>query len=259
MRDGCAIHRVPGDARPVAADRVGVLRQRAGQQRREYKRLLWVDLHVDRHPLFRCVGTGRLLPQTGELILIRVLRQALSSAADNPASEQKRPTDNFHEPFRRPIAPPSEVITVAECTSERQRHATCGRHDNCRCHGQDQHDRKRYAADRIPHRTPQHPRPPQFRVARLLQKLCAFQPRSRLRGGLGSSHHWREVRNHRPGMPVFSPHDLRHRRISLLHRQGRSWAEIARFVGQSKLSLTADTYTHVISDGRELDFAAVLR
>ena len=32
------------------------------------------------------------------------------------------------------------------------------------------------------------------------------------------------------GVPVFSPHDLRHRRISLLHRQGRTWAEIARFV-----------------------------
>src|SRR5512133_68822 len=46
------------------------------------------------------------------------------------------------------------------------------------------------------------------------------------------------------GVPVFSPHDLRHRRISVLHRQGRSWAEIARFVGQRKLSLTADTYTH---------------
>ena len=34
------------------------------------------------------------------------------------------------------------------------------------------------------------------------------------------------------GVPLFSPHDLRHRRISLLHAQGRSWAEIARFVGQ---------------------------
>jgi integrase len=56
------------------------------------------------------------------------------------------------------------------------------------------------------------------------------------------------------GVPVFSPHDLRHRRISLLHRQGRSWAEIARFVGQRKLSVTADTYTHVLSDGRELDY-----
>jgi integrase len=39
------------------------------------------------------------------------------------------------------------------------------------------------------------------------------------------------------GIPEWSPHDLRHRRVSLLHRQGRSWAEIAGFVGQKKLSL----------------------
>ena len=61
------------------------------------------------------------------------------------------------------------------------------------------------------------------------------------------------------GVPVFSPHDLRHRRISLLHRQGRSWAEIARFVGQRKLSITADTYSHVMIDGAELDYEEVLR
>lgn len=60
------------------------------------------------------------------------------------------------------------------------------------------------------------------------------------------------------GVPVFSPHDLRHRRISLLHRQGRSWAEIGHFVGQRKLSVTADTYTHVLSDGREADYAGLL-
>jgi integrase len=60
------------------------------------------------------------------------------------------------------------------------------------------------------------------------------------------------------GVPVFSPHNLRHRRISLLHRQGRSWAEIARFVGQRKLSVTADTYTHVLVDGREVDRAGLL-
>ena len=60
------------------------------------------------------------------------------------------------------------------------------------------------------------------------------------------------------GVPIFSPHDLRHRRISLLHRQGRTWAEIARFVGQRKLSLTADTYTHVLSDGQELDYSMLL-
>jgi integrase len=60
------------------------------------------------------------------------------------------------------------------------------------------------------------------------------------------------------GVPVFSPHDLRHRRISLLHRQGRTWAEIGRLVGQRKLSITADTYTHVLSDGRELDYATLV-
>jgi integrase len=61
------------------------------------------------------------------------------------------------------------------------------------------------------------------------------------------------------GVPVFSPHDLRHRRISLLHRQGRSWAEIARFVGQRKLSITADTYSHVMLDGAELDYDKLVR
>jgi integrase len=60
------------------------------------------------------------------------------------------------------------------------------------------------------------------------------------------------------GVPVFSPHDLRHRRISLLHRQGRSWAEIGRFVGQRKLSVTADTYTHVLVDENEIPLAALL-
>jgi integrase len=60
------------------------------------------------------------------------------------------------------------------------------------------------------------------------------------------------------GIPVFSPHDLRHRRISLLHHQGRTWAEIGRFVGQRTISVTADTYTHVLSDGREVSYAEVL-
>ena len=56
---------------------------------------------------------------------------------------------------------------------------------------------------------------------------------------------------------MFSPHDLRHRRISLLHAQGRSWAEIGRLVGQRKLSVTADTYTHVLIDAAEIDYFAL--
>jgi integrase len=55
------------------------------------------------------------------------------------------------------------------------------------------------------------------------------------------------------GVPVFSPHDLRHRRISLLHHQGMSWAEIGAKVGQRNLSTTADIYTHVLMDYREID------
>jgi integrase len=60
------------------------------------------------------------------------------------------------------------------------------------------------------------------------------------------------------GIPVWSPHDLRHRRVSLLHLQGRSWAEIGGFVGQRKLSVTSDIYTHVLTDEMELDYANLL-
>jgi integrase len=59
-------------------------------------------------------------------------------------------------------------------------------------------------------------------------------------------------------IPTFSPHDLRHRRISLLHRQGRSWAEIGAFVGQRSGRVTSDVYTHVLLDDREIDHEALL-
>lgn len=55
------------------------------------------------------------------------------------------------------------------------------------------------------------------------------------------------------GTPTWSPHDPRHRRISLWHRQGETWALIGARVGQRSLSVTADTYTHVLIDDRELD------
>jgi integrase len=60
-------------------------------------------------------------------------------------------------------------------------------------------------------------------------------------------------------VPAWSPHDLRHRRISLLHHQGVSWAEIGAQVGQRNLSVTADTYTHILFDYRELDRAKLLK
>jgi integrase len=57
---------------------------------------------------------------------------------------------------------------------------------------------------------------------------------------------------------TFSPHDLRHRRISLLHRQGVDWATIGARVGQRNLSVTADTYTHAMVDPAEANWADVL-
>ncbi len=59
------------------------------------------------------------------------------------------------------------------------------------------------------------------------------------------------------GTPAWSPHDLRHRRISLWHRQGENWALIGSRVGQRSLSVTADTYTHVLLDDRELQHASL--
>ena len=44
------------------------------------------------------------------------------------------------------------------------------------------------------------------------------------------------------GVPAFSPHDLRHRRISLLHLGGVPWARIGEHVGQRNLAVTANTY-----------------
>lgn len=60
------------------------------------------------------------------------------------------------------------------------------------------------------------------------------------------------------GTPHFSPHALRHRRISLMHRAGVSWAEIGERVGQRSRVVTADTYTHALIDSREIDRAKLL-
>lgn len=61
------------------------------------------------------------------------------------------------------------------------------------------------------------------------------------------------------GVPAFSPHDLRHRRISLLHLAGVPWARIGEHVGQRSLRVTADTYSHVLADECELDYERMLR
>jgi integrase len=60
------------------------------------------------------------------------------------------------------------------------------------------------------------------------------------------------------GVPAFSPHDLRHRRISLEHLRGQPWARIGELVGQRNLAVTANTYTHVLVDETEIDYAAIV-
>ncbi len=60
------------------------------------------------------------------------------------------------------------------------------------------------------------------------------------------------------GVPTFSPHDLRHRRVSLLHAAGVPWARIGEAVGQRSIAVTADTYSHVLIDETELDYASLL-
>lgn len=60
------------------------------------------------------------------------------------------------------------------------------------------------------------------------------------------------------GVPHFGPHALRHRRISLWHRQGILWAEIGDRVGQQSKLVRADTYSHALIDSREVDRARLV-
>lgn len=61
------------------------------------------------------------------------------------------------------------------------------------------------------------------------------------------------------GVPLFSPRDLRHRRISLWHLAGVPWVTIGQHVGQRDLAVTSNTYSHVLADEAELDYEAALR
>ena len=61
------------------------------------------------------------------------------------------------------------------------------------------------------------------------------------------------------GVPAFSPHDLRHRRVSLLHLAGMPWARIAEAVGHDDITTTSRVSTHVLADERELKYEEVLR
>lgn len=48
------------------------------------------------------------------------------------------------------------------------------------------------------------------------------------------------------GVPVYSPHDLRHRRATLWHGQGVTMRELQERIGHADVLLTLRTYTHVV-------------
>jgi integrase len=60
---------------------------------------------------------------------------------------------------------------------------------------------------------------------------------------------------------VYSPHDLRHRRISLWHHQGVPTRVIQERVGHARASMTLDTYSHVmpLTEVSKRAFLAALR
>jgi hypothetical protein len=58
-------------------------------------------------------------------------------------------------------------------------------------------------------------------------------------------------------IPVFGPHDLPHRRVSLLHLSGVPWARIREAVGHD-LVTAARSYSHVMADETELNYRALL-
>ena len=47
-------------------------------------------------------------------------------------------------------------------------------------------------------------------------------------------------------IPHYSPHDLRHRRLTLWHQAGVPARELAERAGHSKPSMSLDVYTHVM-------------
>jgi integrase len=60
------------------------------------------------------------------------------------------------------------------------------------------------------------------------------------------------------GTPRFGLHDLRHRRVSVWHREGIPVREVAERAGHARASVTLDVYSHVMVDDREIDRAALL-
>jgi integrase len=51
------------------------------------------------------------------------------------------------------------------------------------------------------------------------------------------------------GVPHYSPHSLRHRRITIWHQSGVPARELAERAGHSRPSMSLDVYSHVMPAG----------
>ena len=60
------------------------------------------------------------------------------------------------------------------------------------------------------------------------------------------------------GTPHFGPHDLRHRRISLLVLRGTPIPRVSAYLGHARGSMTLDVYSHVLIEATELEYAALI-
>jgi len=100
----------------------------------------------------------------------------------------------------------------------------------------------------------------------LFEAVCALvarddrTPERRVFGGFGADRFRTAITRActAAAVPTFSPHDLRHRRVSLLHLGGMPWARIGELVGHGDIVTTARTYTHVVADEAELDYERLL-
>jgi integrase len=99
-----------------------------------------------------------------------------------------------------------------------------------------------------------------------IEDSCPFDDRTPERpvfGGTPNGYQGAMVRACKAAsIPAFTPHDLRHRRLSLWHGQGIPAARLAERAGHSKPSMSLDVYSHVLLDpaeATESELSALLR
>jgi integrase len=84
-----------------------------------------------------------------------------------------------------------------------------------------------------------------------IERTCPFDDRTpdrRVFQGVTESAAWATMARacQNAGVPHYSPHGLRHRRITMWHQSGVVARELAERAGHSRASMTLDVYAHVM-------------